>query len=58
MAMVPAERPDALWYKVVQFEENPYIFISRLMNDLRKSFRVSKRFRHVWRGDLDRNSEL
>ena len=58
MAMVPAERPDALWYKVVQFEDNPHLFRSRLLNDLRKSFSTSKRFRHVWRGDLDRNSDL
>lgn len=58
MAMVPAEQPEALYYKVVGFEDNPHIFCSRLMNDLRKSFRRSKRFRHVWRGDLDAHSEL
>ena len=58
MALVPAERPEALFYKFTCFEDNPYLFRSRLMNDLRKSFRISKRFNHVWRGDLDRNSEL
>lgn len=58
MAMVPAEVPEAAWIKWVQFEDNPYIFTSRLMNDLRKAYLRSKRFKHVWRGDLDRNSEL
>lgn len=58
MAIDPDQRPDAAWVKVVQFEDNPYLFRSRLMNDLRKSFRTSKRFRHVWRGDYDTNSEL
>ena len=58
MAVIPAERPEASFYKVVQFEDNPFIFTSRLMNDLRRSFRISKRFKHVWRGDFDRNTEL
>lgn len=58
MALVPAERPEALFYKFVFFEDNPHLFRSRLMNDLRKSFRTSKRYRHVWRGDLDHHSEL
>lgn len=58
MALVPSERPEASWIKVVQFEDNPHFFRSRLFNDMRKSFRQSKRFKHVWRGDYDRNSEL
>lgn len=56
LAMV--DRPELAFVKVSAFEDNPYLFTSRLVNDLRKSFRSSKRFRHVWRGDLDRNSEL
>jgi phage terminase large subunit len=58
LAMIESERPEALFYKVSCFEDNPHLYRSRLMNDLRKSFRSSPRFRHVWRGDLDRNSEL
>lgn len=58
MAMIEKERPEAIFYKVMQFEDNPYLYRSRLMNDLRKAFRNSKRFKHVWRGDLDRNGDL
>lgn len=56
MAMV--DRPDYAFVKFSGYEENPYLFTSRLVNDLRKSFRSGKRYKHVWRGDLDRNSEL
>lgn len=56
--MATVDVPEASFVKVVEFEDNPHIFTSRLMNDLRKSFKKGKRFRHVWRGDLDRNSEL
>ncbi|WP_290772739.1 phage terminase large subunit [Hoeflea sp.] len=56
LAMV--DRPDYAFVKVVEFEDNPYLFCSRLVNDLRKAFRSSNRYKHVWRGDLDRNSAL
>lgn len=56
--LATAEVPEAAFVKFSAFEDNPYLFSSRLVNDLRKSFRSSKRYRHVWRGDLDRNSDL
>ena len=52
------ERRDASWVKVSQFEDNPYIFVSRLYNDIRSDFLRSKRYLHVWRGFLDTNSDL
>lgn len=56
LAMV--DKPDYAFVKVSGFEDNPFLFTSRLANDLRKSFKTSNRYKHVWRGDLDSNSEL
>lgn len=52
------ERRDASWVKVSEFEDNPFIFVSRLYNDIRSDFFRSKRYKHVWRGYLDTNSDL
>jgi len=56
MAMV--DQPDYAFVKVVEFENNPYLFLSRLVNDLLRAYKSSPRYRHVWRGDIDSNSEL
>lgn len=56
MAMM--DRPDYAFVKFSGFEDNPYLFTTRLVNDLRKAFRSSNRYQHVWRGGLDENSEL